>query len=582
MSKFSLVVSLFVVFVLLVGCVNADCDLILEKSYVFSGNVSRSYTVEYMYTGNVYQDNIDSIYVKDINLLSFPNMVLSSESLTSDVTQYHQDFWGRDMHSYYVNSDITVDAVSRGSVIHGYSVGGDKIYYNVFFSSDVDMSGLSGDKKINFTTPISDLELKLVGATLPGTYGSLGSTDMVFGNTGNNRVLLFRGGMTSPVHKYYNTRYIDFRNDLRVYACPVFYRFDILRENLSGWDGDTVSKWHIYSGDFDYINSSGYNAIDESAYAFPPLDVFCDEVDITIGSPAGYYREDKLLDICDIEIGYFDLSGYTRSVYGALIPDVKLTAQDNTKYSNNIGFYKFENLKTGSITLEGSKTGYWNVSDSLYISSPGSYWHDVYMIPLDALDTGEFGGVVYDYCTLAPVENAYVYLLNKSSAEESYVIASGTGFYKFPGLAVDSNYSVRASKIGYEQSVIYDFTFNETTDKIHNIWLLPEGGCPEKPIPTAPPPTPTPPMPTPSPIPDIIFDLLGIENGAYLLALLSIGLMAGIFGKFSHFNPIVTALGGFFGFIFSILMEWIPSWLLGVVIVMVVAAIAAMIIKSRG
>jgi len=201
----------------------------------------------------------------------------------------------------------------------------------------------------------------------------------------------------------------------------------------------------------------------------------------------------------DAEPGYFDLSGYTRSVYGNLISEVLLTTQGETEYSSNTSFYKFENLETGSFTLVANKTGYWNTTDSMYVGVAEDRQHDVYMIPLDALDEGEFGGVVYDYCTLKPILGAYVYLFNETADSGSYAYSNKYGFYRFAGMTEDIGYKISASKDGYDASIVHSFTFNEsnvneTHYKTKNIWLLPEGGCPEDGgIPTPPPaPTPTP------------------------------------------------------------------------------------------
>jgi len=602
----SFLVTALLLIMICVTCVSAD-TVVYEHEYILENDTGVGYDL--ISSSGPPGYNPEHCWIRCIafrNPQCFENLKSINVRYTSEmISNWPKNFWGQIKSSEFVESDITYKGSVIGTCTHGYSrtYTGNLSYIIIIHS--LDLSGVDNNDNITLATYLTDLEIK--NACI--YYDDIPEDQIAVGDPYSDTYI--RGIGDNPntgedYSHYWYTKTLNFQNNLEVlYDSQVNYYTIHIIKDVPRYEGTVSSKWRINDSVNIYINESSYNDTDITTYVVPAMyDDFCDGLDIKIQAATSEFINDTLYDLCDYEIGYVNLSGYTRSIDGNLIKSVELdvVGRDNYALSNEFGWYCFgddcllqyayipelnetnfgDPIETGSFTLNSNKSGYYNITEDMYIGTSGSYQHDIYMIPLDALDTGEFGGIVYDYCTLEPIKNSYVYLLNKTSGDERYIITNENGFYKFSNLVEDMNYSVRAFKVNYEESVIYDFMFNETNEKTHNIWLLPEGGCLEEPIPTAPPPTPITPTPSPSPIPDIIFGLLGIENGAYLLALLAIGLMAGVFGKFSHFNPIVTALGGFFGFIFSILMEWIPSWLLGVVIVIVAAVIAAMIIKARG
>ena len=191
--------------------------------------------------------------------------------------------------------------------------------------------------------------------------------------------------------------------------------------------------------------------------------------------------------------------GKTRDVFGNIVPAVNVHAEGEDTVSNSIGDYELCLEDVSGVGITANLSGYHNYSRYLLIDTDGVYVHDIYMVPENALDAGEFGGVVYDYCTQRSIQGAYVYLVNETADSGKYAYTNKYGFYRFAGLAPDLDYKVSASKDGYDGSIVHSFTFNEsnvneTHRKTKSIWLLPEGGCPEDGgIPTPPPAPTTPP-----------------------------------------------------------------------------------------
>ncbi len=407
--------------------------------------------------------------------------------------------------SCFVDSTVTDSGAVIGNCSHGYIYSGDlQTVCYVFLFTDLNLSGLNDNDYFVVATPLPgdwvfcDPEGLSYFSVVSNVYDALDYGDVVFASGSNLIAYDSYYGRGDPNHRYVVTEWDRFRNELcieeLVPGCG--YRLTIQRENIENWDYGIASRYVIYDGTYTYFNQSDLKIVNESSVLMPTI---CDWLWIECYG-SGFTSKFNVTDICEVpEPGYFDLSGYTRSIQGNLIPGVLLTAQGNTEYSNNISFYEFENLETGSFDLAWNKTGYHNDSVSRYMGTPGDYQIDVYLIPLDALDTGEFGGRVYDFCTLESIQGAYVYLFNETADSGKYAYTNKYGFYRFAGMTEGMDYEVSASKDGYDASIVHSFTFNEsnineTHCKTRNIWLLPEGGCPEDGgIPTPPPaPTPTP------------------------------------------------------------------------------------------
>ena len=395
------------------------------------------------------------------------------------------------------------DGVIVGNVTCGYTSGSGSVSYYQFWINDLNdnLDDYDGEEFFYFSSPGGTWHLDnwVCAITRDYIFYGLGAGEMCFASlSGASYYWLGWDSAASrglESHVYRQQLYHTFYNFVRINEiAPGYYEILIQREGdvLSGFS--TSSMAHIWDDNYTYFNQSAYKDTNQSSYATTSI---CGGLNVELTDVHGKVWTHTFSDFCTLpDYGTFDLSGYTRSVTGNLIPGVLLTAQGESTYSNNISFYEFQNLDTGSFDLAWNKTGYWNDSVSMYIGTPGSYERDVYLIPLDALEEGEFGGVVYDFCTHQSIQGAYVYLFNETADSGKYAYSNKYGFYRFAGMTEGLDYEVSASKDGYDGSIVHSFTFNEsnvneTHRKTKNIWLLPEDGCPEDGgIPT-PPPAPT-------------------------------------------------------------------------------------------
>ena len=431
------------------------------------------------------------------------------------------------LYSYWKeHDDAKIGAVVIGNITHGYTYSIDKetVVY-MFHVEDWDISGFSGEQEV--TLDANEGVWKFVGLPRALPYDIITANEVIFVYPGSTQYAVAYdptpGTYGDPNHWYTVSKRYKFWNHILIEDLGIsgLYYLTIQRENLPGWTGGVESKALVYDDQFCYLQEGDFVATNVSVFV---TESACDWLYVGVDDSLDIADFVNVTGLCDVaEPGYFDLSGYTRSVQGNLIPGVSLEikGENNFAMSTNEGIYCFgdkcsdvylhipelnetnfgDSIETGSFTLDCFRSGYYNSSESLYIGSPGEYQHDVYMIPLDTLDEGEFGGVVYDYCSLEPIQGAYLYLFNETESSGKYVYSNKYGFYRFVGLTEGLEYQVSASKEGYAESIIHEFTFNEsnineTHYKTKNIWLLPEGGCPEDEdggIPTVPPsPTPTP------------------------------------------------------------------------------------------
>ena len=405
--------------------------------------------------------------------------------------------------------------VNVGHIAHGYSYTDDREFvdYVIYFHDDIDFTAYDGTERFSFAVLSEDYhftqDTDIYPISRPGVSDgyvySYGLDDGELLMSCSNGLYVLGNDSDSvdigdPDHYYSVVNRYNFSNRAifeDVSGVSGLYKLTIQREDLPGFSGSVSSMFTIYDSGYVYAEQDSCRDVNETIYVF---DTCCDWLVLNCTSSWDVRWSYNRTDLCDVpEPGYFNLSGYTRSVYGNLVPGVLLTAQDNAEYSNNISFYEFEDLDTGSFDLAWNKTGYLNDSVLMYIESPGDYQRDVYLIPLDALDAGEFGGVVYDFCTHKSIQGAYIYLFNETADSGKYTYSNKYGFYRFAGMTEGLDYEVSASKDGYDASIVHSFTFNEsnvneTHCKTKSIWLLPEDGCPEDGgIPTPPPaPTPTP------------------------------------------------------------------------------------------
>ena len=508
-------IALICLFILSGGFgVASAADVIYEMGiYQSEGGVSNEFR-PVVNVGDGAHKKVSFIGVHEVGAVSgLRTIAVDVDSDFFTVWEGHPSHFEADVPVYY-------DGGVVGYMTHGYAVavGGDRVFYFMSFGNTFDVSTLpeSGSFSLNFTALSEDWHFGGGSTATDFCRVNLGLEDSKVSLLNVGEVVLYTSDASYAYFVAYNSDYIRgdpslnynvlmtfaFQNFVYIYEAndAGVYPLIIQREGFGEYEGTVGSTWKIHDADYLYLNESDYSFVNTSLYLMPSVcgNVLYFECHDTIDSNDGYYWNAE--GFCELpEPGYFDLSGYTRSVYGNLVPGVLLTAQGNTEYSNNISFYKFENLETGSFDLAWNKTGYHNDSVPMYIGTPGSYERDVYLIPLDALEEGEFGGVVYDWCTHQSIQGAYVYLFNATADSGKYAYSNKYGFYRFAGMTEGLDYEVSASKDGYDGSIVHSFTFNEsnvneTHRKTKSIWLLPEDGCPEDGgIPTPPPAPTTPP-----------------------------------------------------------------------------------------
>ena len=509
-------VAIAVIFIWSLGgfqCASAGMPL-YDADFLFDGTSSTAYDHELM-SSNYRTVNITQFAIRDIE--SFAAVDVFITILAGSVQEWSTDGWGYDRYSHYVESDIMCGASDIGDCLFGYTRSRDasEVYIHLIIT-EWDIGGLTGNQIVTLATPIDDFEVtwkrshdsaNTLARYLEGysTYPGIESGCIVGYHLDGTIYRYGIHGTTSgpPDAHYVLKSVVDFKNNVLIEQYPMYVKISVVKENCSGDFLYSTSKWKIYDSNVTYIDEIAFSTEDVSTYvSVGDYSSFCDSV--TLVCSILYISGEKwnvtINDICEYEEIFFDLEGYTRSIYGNLVGNVSITYQGDDVYSSDAGFYSFDDCSgLGNSLLVANKSGFFDTQMDILPQTSGTYWFDIYMIPIDALDTGEFGGVIYDYCTLKPILGAYVYLFNETADSGSYAYSNKYGFCRFAGMVEDMEYEVSASKDGYDASIVHSFTFNEsnvneTHCKTKNLWLLPEGGCPEdEGIPTPPPaPTPTP------------------------------------------------------------------------------------------
>lgn len=501
-----IIAGLFTLFILF-SPVNASCNVIYTETYTFDGNVSRGYDLKSNNGDTWVLYELDLMFVDDIETINFENMVLTVEYENAAIDQRPTNYWGTPYTSYYEKGTVKEFGTETelGTIMHGYTMGPTRFSYNIYFNDDCDFSAYSGQQKLTFSI-LEDFIFDTVKENYEANiWSEIDSGEISLGcdrsSYGYSSVVQEKEQSEDWYTHYNICNFANLRNDFVISRCSGgYYTLDVIR-NISGWEGDVASGWVISTDTYEYLNETGFTTDDVTVYAFPPLPEFCDELTININGASGCEINDVIEGLCTIEAYEFDLWGRTYDVNGNIITGVYVTLGDQYTTSDATGAYSFSEIVVGEYTLNASKSGYFDVNDTIAIFTAGNYYHPIILIPKEVLDTSEFGGIIYDYCTLEPSHGAYVYLFNETASSGNYVYSNKQGFYRFAGLTEGLKYQVSASKEGYEGSIVHSFTFNETNlnesyCKVKNIWLLPEGGCPEDEgggIPTATPaPTPTP------------------------------------------------------------------------------------------
>jgi len=498
-KKRLLAVSVYVVVMSLVllsltGCASAG-TVVWSDTFEFDGEKSKQYTCHpggaYGFTNNI---RIDHIFVNGAeNWAGSPYVTLAYDMDHVQVVPGSV--------SYYIESDLYIGAAKVGECTHGYTKpgagGADMLYYSIFFD-DLDLSGYEGRQYIEIETTMN-VQFRMYGTNENKWSGGLAAGDCIFGWFDSlYKICGYEYGETTPDHYYSSQVDVDFCNDITITDEGGFYKIFVDKTTACP---HKASTWHVVDSDVQYINETTSNSVDQTSYVtYAMFDSFCDGLTITA---EGVYETDYSASpgaLCDFEPFEYSLSGKTYSIYGNIVPGANVTYQSDLVATDELGYFQFIGCSAGGGSeLKAVKEGYHNATFDFLGTSAVDYWIPVYMLPVDVLDTSEFGGMVYDYCTLEPILGAYVYLFNETADSGSYAHTNKYGFYRFAGLEADLEYEVSASKDGYDASIVHSFTFNEsnvneTHRKTMNIWLLPEGGCPEDGgIPTPPPaPTPTP------------------------------------------------------------------------------------------
>ena len=586
MEKQTAVFIIFFIFcgIFLIGNINAT-ELLYKKDIVFSGSSSTDFGVEF--TSGVSGNEVT--YLEHIRIKEVEDFV----NVTFIGFETHDNYFeNNSKSSYFIESPISYAGDIVGNITHGFScsVVDDKVFYTVTFH-DLDLTGLSGTIDLFVNNTFLDAYYKANYEA--SAYPTIDKGECYFFEAEYNLGIFGHGTNGGDFnHRYYVIKKTAFLNILTVWDKTGVYEIRLQRENITGYeDADwwnvvtNASKFICYDKHFIYADETDFTTTNYSANAWN--DSFCEEVFFSVEDTSNLFYNYTVQNICFIEEYDVTVQGYTKSSKGNLIQNVGIDYDEDIAYdiySDETGFYKYSLENVGSVAYIANKTGFFNQSDTLIFYKNGTFQHDIIMIPLTELNTGEFGGIVYDYCTKESIGTGVVYLINETSGNESYTYTNQYGFYEFEGLNESLDYTVRAYKSGYEESVVYNFTFDETTKKTQNIWLLPESGCIEdEGLPEiTPTPTLTPERETIQDSVDNVFDLIGIKDWSLILALCIIGLMGGVFGKYSNGNPIIIIFGAFFGFIISTYMGLLPTWMLALTIIITIVFIVGVVIKQYG
>ena len=162
-----------------------------------------------------------------------------------------------------------------------------------------------------------------------------------------------------------------------------------------------------------------------------------------------FYLDQMPPDSGFIEVRVYNETGYNRSnAYIECVNDTSGFVID-TGYTDAGGFYNITGLTIGWYTINVTYPGYYEQSKSNYINWFGDDDYLTYYLMSMPPDSGYIEVNVFDSVTYSAISNAYVEVVNQSSA---LVIQTGytdtSGFFKVVNLTIGW-YTVNVSRVGY-------------------------------------------------------------------------------------------------------------------------------------
>jgi len=140
------------------------------------------------------------------------------------------------------------------------------------------------------------------------------------------------------------------------------------------------------------------------------------------------------------------------NVTGEVLDDIEITLYNYETehsyrdYSDEAGYYEFDNLESGEYRVRSYHEKYYDHDDYISVSTDDNLQNDIYLDPYECTIFGN----IYDSETGEPIENTYIYLDGYSDDGEGYYISEEPGedaYYDFfipPG-----EYELRAYGDGY-------------------------------------------------------------------------------------------------------------------------------------
>jgi len=151
------------------------------------------------------------------------------------------------------------------------------------------------------------------------------------------------------------------------------------------------------------------------------------------------------------------VSGYVYdNVTEGILYDIEITLYNYETdhsyrdYSDEAGYYEFDNLESGEYRVRSYHEKYYDHDDYISISTDENLQYDIYLDPYECMIFGN----IYDSETGEPIENSYIYLDGYSDDGEEYYTSDEPGedaYYDF--FTPPGEYELRAYGEGYMRGV---------------------------------------------------------------------------------------------------------------------------------
>jgi len=348
-----------------------------------------------------------------------------------------------------------------------------------------------------------------------------------------------------------------FRNDYNIILENELYNISITR-NIS--NKVYISSWNVSSVSVTFFNETlGTSDINFIVNEIP-LYFYCWD------SYGNYY----IAIYEGQEEGAKKLYGIVMDVKdNFVLPDVYLTFNEKSRYSTSSGIYNFYDSSSGYYNLIAILSNYQSFNEEINYTSSSDVLKNVYMIKNETVydNTTTLCGIIFNNQTKEPLQNVLI----KLDSNKTY--SNINGYYVF------YNQSEGIKTISFEKS---GFFKNQTsiTLILNNVTYL---NIYLEPVTILPSPSPTPEEITPEKALKSTFTLVGIPE-QYLglfFALILITFCGVITAKISKFNPMMSGVGIFIGFILSIVFGLIPEWILWVIVALGILIIAKLFIPQE-